>query len=279
MVFYPAYPALIRFTRLPAIVAALLISTIAAFFFAWGLQRLVALDHEERVAKRVLLLYLAFPSGFILFAGYPESLLLACMVWAVYFQRSGNPLASAALALFSGATKAVGAVVFVPLIWIALARRRFSLVIAALLALLPAAAMALLLNSRYHMTMNAVYVRYWGTQVSPPWETLWAVRHSFDALVGLNLMVLMFVVFAALIRRERAEYTAFVFAGALLLLTKQTEPLLQSTMRYVLALFPAFISIARIFSRDRHFYAFAVVLFVGCELQVFAMFLGWRLIV
>src|ERR1019366_9290389 len=76
VIFYPLYPAAIRLVSglMPAIAAALLVSTVAAFFFFWGLLRLAGGELSEVGRLRMLLLVCAWPTSFVLFAGYAESL-------------------------------------------------------------------------------------------------------------------------------------------------------------------------------------------------------------
>jgi len=92
VIFYPLYPLAIRIGSwiLPPIVAALLVSTIAAFFFFWGLLRLGGSELADTRRLYVLLLVAVWPTSFILFAGYAESLTLALVVWAVVFGREGR---------------------------------------------------------------------------------------------------------------------------------------------------------------------------------------------
>src|ERR1035438_8798144 len=101
VIFYPLYPAAIRLVSvlIPATAAALLISTTAAFFSFWGLLRLAGGELSEVGRLRVLLLVCVFPSSFVLFAGYADSLTLALAVWAVILGREARWGAATACAL------------------------------------------------------------------------------------------------------------------------------------------------------------------------------------
>jgi len=76
VVFFPLYPSLIKVVSLlvPPVAAALLISTLAAFFLFWGLQELLMGDHSPGFAAQSVWLCGCWPAGFVFFAGYPESL-------------------------------------------------------------------------------------------------------------------------------------------------------------------------------------------------------------
>ena len=52
IVFYPLYPLLIALTHLPALAAALLVSTVSSFLFAWGFQKLIQLDYPAEASVR-----------------------------------------------------------------------------------------------------------------------------------------------------------------------------------------------------------------------------------
>ena len=79
VIFYPLYPAAIRLVSwvLPITLAALLVATVGTFFFFWGLLRLGRDELADAGRLRMLLLVCVWPTSFVLFAGYAESLTLA----------------------------------------------------------------------------------------------------------------------------------------------------------------------------------------------------------
>src|SRR5208282_4540928 len=146
VIFYPLYPAAIRLVSglMPAIAAALLVSTVAAFFFFWGLLRLAGGELSEVGRLRTLLLVSVWPTSFVLFAGYAESLTVALVVWAIVFAResargSGHEArweAATACGLLAGSARPSGVLVFIPLAAMALrSRQARSLVVALKLGL------------------------------------------------------------------------------------------------------------------------------------------------
>jgi len=278
VVFYPLYPALIALSHLPPLVAALLISTLSSFFFAWGFQRLVTLDYPAEVGIRALILYLVFPSGFMLFGGYPESLLLCLVVWSIYFARMGRVLPTAAVALLAGGAKAVGALVFLPIAFIAIRRMKWGMLAAGAAALAVPAGMAYWIHSTGRIPAEQAYALYWRTTMALPWETLWQGLTAPASYVGLNMVALCLVAALALSTAAHVEYAIFAVAAIWLLLTKQTDPVLQSTCRYVLVVFPAFLYAGRIFRSRLAFALFTACLLV-LAIAVFENFLDWSLIV
>jgi Gpi18-like mannosyltransferase len=131
-VFYPLHPILIRalsFFTHSELAAALLLSTVGSFFLFWGALLLFELDYTPPVVFRALLLWVAWPASFAFFTGYPDSLLLALTVWAIYFARLGRRLPAGVLGLSAGLTKAQGCLTALPLLWIAWRQRTLNLLL------------------------------------------------------------------------------------------------------------------------------------------------------
>jgi len=128
VIFYPLYPATIRVMSwvLPWTWAALFVSTIGAFFFFWGLLRLGQDDLADLGRLRMLLLVSVWPTSFVLFAGYAESLTLALIVWAVVFARASRWWSATVCGVLAGVARPSGVLVAIPLALLALRSRRLS---------------------------------------------------------------------------------------------------------------------------------------------------------
>jgi hypothetical protein len=284
-VFYPLYPLLIRLvsTVLNPVAAALLISTVGAWLMFWGLEKLLMLDYPRDLVERTVIICAVWPASFIFFAGYPEPLLLALIVWSLYVARRNRWAIAAVLAVAAGLTKAAGIVVIVPLALIAL-RRRTPSSLAVLLA--PAGMFGFQLWLRLHGFGSATdtYQHYWRTSAAFPAKALGvAVEHLFrapDIILVLNLLfLLLFCVLLVLVRTSR-EYVLYGAAVILFVLCKETTPPLQSMMRYLLLVFPAFLGTAQILNRPslrRRFAMMCVGLFV-INAALMWLFLGWSLV-
>src|SRR5258708_12962936 len=123
VVFYPLYPWLIRGRGglVGAIAGALLISSVAAFFYFWGLLRLVRNEARNDVRSdvrsdvpsefpdtrplRTLMLAAVWPASFFFFAGYTEALAVALIVCCIVWARDGRWALAAACALAAGLTR------------------------------------------------------------------------------------------------------------------------------------------------------------------------------
>jgi len=278
IVFYPLYPLLIALSHLPPLIAALLISTVSSFLFAWGLQKLVMLDDSLAVGVRALVLYLVWPAGFMLFAAYPESLLLCCVVWAIYFARTGNAVATAIMALLAGATKALGVVVLLPIAFTAIREMKWRVLAASIGAACVPFALAIWVNASGRMGAEQVYAAYWRTTVALPWRTFWVGLNAAAPFGGLNILALCLVLVFAFTFARRFDYSLFAAGVLCLVLSKETMPLLQSTSRYVMLIFPAFINAGRELESRLRFALFAGALAL-IAFNVLERFLAWWLIV
>jgi hypothetical protein len=251
-VFYPLYPLLIRclsWGSIPPTVAALLITTVSTFFLLWGLQELAHLDWPG-IELWAMALFALWPASFILMAGYPDSLAIALVVWSIYWARKESWWLSGALGCLAGLTKAAGVLVAVPLAVLLIRNRRWDKIPALALAPLGAVGFALWLRWSGFPSANAVYAQYWSTQVALPWQTFLdafpPVFRDGDWLIGLNLAALLFSLIVLIAAGGvPMDYTLFSAACLTLFLTKHTDPLLQSTPRYVLLAFPIFLCWAR----------------------------------
>ncbi|HEY4847310.1 MAG TPA: mannosyltransferase family protein, partial [Methylocella sp.] len=219
VVFYPLYPGLIRGLSGLAgpMAAALLISTVAAFFYFWGLLRLVRNEVENEVRSefpntqplRTVMIAAAWPASFFFFAGYTEALAVALIVWCIVWARDEHWVLAAACAFAAGLTRSAGTLVIVPLAimaWRAPRRARWPVAIAPLGTL----GYWFWLNQTGRVSVLAAYRTYWNTKVASPWTTLWfairSVAERFDSLVMISLVALIFFFVAGVTaRRIRIE--------------------------------------------------------------------------
>jgi hypothetical protein len=284
-VFYPLYPVLIRaltwLTREP-IAAALIISTLAAFFLFWGLQELALLDSPDECVS-TLLIAAAWPVSFVFFAAYADSLMIALVVWSAYFARRERWGAAAILAMLAGLTKAAGGLACIPLAFAVVRSRNWRALPALGISLLGSISYAIWLKVSGFPPSPEVYSAYWRTTTGWPWNTLagslreWVQRG--DSTVGLNLTVIL--LFAALTLvgwRMKAGYSVFSCAALGMFLTKRSVPLLESSSRYVLLIFPVFLVLGELLRRPMVLSAVMALIF-PLNLVLLKLFLEWRLVI
>lgn len=282
IVFYPLYPILIRAAG-NSLISALFISTLAAFFLFWGLQELLLLDFSADKVRRVLLICAVWPASFIFFAGYTESLLLAFILWSLYAAKRDR-WAFAALAGFAAClTKAAGVVVLVPLVIMAWRRRSLG---AWPILLTPSGSAAFLIWLRVsgHGTPTNAFARYWHITFSWPWMTLWttflSLAHSLNAIVAFNFLFVVLFCWFVLASRMGPAYKLYALAAILLFLTKHIDPPLQSTARYLLIVFPAYMGVQNYFEGPRLKERFGILCMVMmvANLGLLWLYMGWSLV-
>ncbi len=286
VIFYPLYPATIRFasTLMPATAGALVVSTLAAFFFFWGLLRLAG-ELSEVGRLRMLLVVIVWPTSFVLFAGYAESLTLALVVWAVVFGRVRRWDAAAACGLVAGLARPSGVLALIPLWAMALrSRQARSLVV----ALVPLGLLSYWRWLRWSGRASVVeaYRLYQGMTMVPPWrgfaEALRLIVTDGDVLLAIKLGLVILVAATSLWPQKRVqmriEDKAFALAVILQMLMYTGRPLLGAA-RYLLMVYPAFVVFGanvELWSRKR--LGFYFVCFGLLNLVWMRAFLNWSLI-
>jgi hypothetical protein len=285
VIFYPLYPAAIRVVSwfLPATVAALFVSTIAAFFFFWGLLRLAPSSLTSRGRIRMLLLVAVWPASFAFFAGYAESLTIALIVWAVIFARKDQWGRAALCGLLAGLGRPSGVLVAAPLCVLALRSRRAAS-LAALLTPLGLLGYWEWLRWSGRLSVVAAYRLYQGMALAPPWAGVWeslrAPIAQHDALLAIRLGLIILVLTLSLRREVRIEDKLFAVAVILQMVVYAGRPA-PGTVRYLLPVYPAFLSLGSY--ADAHWsakkFSFYLVAFGFFNLAWMRAFLDWSLVV
>ncbi|HRQ40973.1 MAG TPA: mannosyltransferase family protein [Chloroflexota bacterium] len=112
--FFPLYPLLMRAVTAAvgdALVAGILISNAALLLASILFYRLVSESWDEAVADRAIWYWLIFPAAFFGTAVYSESLFLLCAIGSLYFARRGYWEVGALLGIGAALTRLVGIIV------------------------------------------------------------------------------------------------------------------------------------------------------------------------
>ena len=249
------------------LLAGLLVSNLACIALFFYLFRLVAMEAGMACARRTVVYLSVFPTAFFLLAGYAESLFLLCTVAAFYYARRGQWVAAGVWSVFAPLARLPGAVIVVPLGWEYVRQWWFSrqtshplpwrhawplmLTVAGALAF-PAYAY-LVVGSGSWLAPFVIHTQRFAGHFAMPWASLWqAVRvpasgsfraiEPFDLLFAVSFVMLTVAAF----RKLPSVYGVFMAVVLVGTLAKvgEVQPLL-SLSRYVLALFPGFIVLAR----------------------------------
>jgi len=253
VVFYPLYPAAIRLISyvLPLTAAALLVSTVGAFFFFWGLLRLGREQLSDTGKLRMLLVVCAWPTSFVLFAGYAESLTVALIVWAVAFARRERWWPATACGLLAGLSRPSGVLVAIPLAILALRSRRLS---SMAVLFTPVGLLGYWAWLRWTGRLSVVeaYRVYQGSTFAPPWasvrQTLGLIITQHEGLLAIKFGLVVLMAVLSLRREVRIEDKLFAMAVILQMLMYTGRPLLGAA-RYLLLVYPGFVVLGRLAER------------------------------
>lgn len=283
VIFYPLYPFAIRLVSwvLPATCAALFVSTVGAFFFFWGLLRLGEGELATTGKLRMVLLVSVWPTSFVLFSGYAESLTLALIVWAIVFARASRWELATTCGLLAGIGRPSGVLVAIPLAVLALRSRRLSSLI---VLLTPAGLFGYWSWLRWTGRLSVVeaYRIYQGSSLAPPWaslgEALRLIVTDHDWLLAIKLGLVVLVAALSLRREVRVEDKLFALAIILQMLMYTGRPLLGAA-RYLLPVYPAFLVLGAYAQRRWKWgqFAFYLAAFGFFNLVWMWAFLNWSL--
>ncbi|MGA7292969.1 MAG: hypothetical protein WBW53_13645 [Terriglobales bacterium] len=284
VIFYPLYPATIRVVSLvlPATAAALLVATAAAFFAFWGLLRLAESGSAAAGRIETLLVLAAWPSSFVLFAGYAESLTLALIVWPVIFAREERWGLAALCGIFAGLSRPSGVLVAIPLMVLAWRSRRIR---SASVLVSPIGLLSYWtwLHESGRLSVVAAYRIYQGATLAPPWassaEALRLIVGHGDALLAIKFGLVALATGFSLRREVRLEDKLFALALTAQMLMYTGRPLLGGP-RYVLPMYPAFVAMGAYAARrwNRKQFGFYLGCFGFLNLAWMWGFLNWSLV-
>jgi hypothetical protein len=273
--FFPFFPLLISAVAYPFgtwqayIAASMLISNLALLGAMFVIYQLATEIAGDQVARRTLLYICIFPTSFFFFAAYNESLFILLAAGTFLAIRKQQWWLAGLLGGLASLTRSAGVLLVLPFLyelWIA-HESQLSTIKKAIVSLLPVALIptGTLLYCIYcwKITGNpiafATIQDHWARAAAPPWqgivqaifELFWNqpfgsfyqahVILDFSATIGFIVLTVVGW------KKLRTSYT--ILTALLLFYTLispsigQHDPLI-STQRFVLELFPAFITLA-----------------------------------
>jgi len=277
--FFPLFPWLIKTLASPFsqsqfsyLLSGLTISHISIFISLFILYALVRLDYDEKVARLTTLFLLIFPTSFFFAAFYTESLFLALVLGTFYTARIKKWWLAGILGAFASATRVVGIFLFPAILWEWWEQRKMengkwkmeNLISLIFIFFIP---LGLLLYMRslainYHDSLMFFHVQpafgaersaklillyqvFWRyakmiatTKLDPLYFTVWLELAT--AITFLCLLVFSYF------KKIRLSYLVF---AVLAYITPTLTGTFLSMPRFVLVLFPCFISMALIKNR------------------------------
>ncbi len=284
MAFFPLFPLLSSalahaLGNGTTLLAAMLVSNAALLATLFVLYQLAVDSAGEQVARRTLLYLCIFPTAFFFFAAYNESLFLFFIISTFLALRRQRWWLAGLLGFLAALTRSTGVLMTIPFLyelWVArdtiLTTRRNILTALATIALIPLGTLIYCFYC-WKLTGNplefAAVQYHWSRYLAWPWlspilgvvDLFWFQPFgSFNQVhILLDLSATLgFIVLAVLgYQKLRLSYTLWTAALLLSILLSpsigQPDPLI-SNQRFVLEMFPAFITLATLGIRHPRFH-------------------------
>ena len=253
--FFPLYPLLARwvgwFVGGPFI-GGLVVANLAFLVACIFLYRLVTLDAEVSTAQRTVKYLFAAPAAFLFSAMLSESTFLALSVMCFYFARTKRWWAVGLLGFLLALSRAPGALVVIPLLWMYGKERGFSFrkirPDVLWLALLPAGLCVFMAVNEAvtgdALAFSRIQVTAWGHRLQNPVSSLWRNLSGDNHFWRFNAWYLLavLVLTAAFLRRLDTAYLLFVL---IVVLPPMSYGVWYSMARFTVVIFPLYIVAAR----------------------------------
>lgn len=280
--FFPLQPLLTRALTPLALgnsdAAGIIVSNGACLVALLGLASLATFVFDEATARRATLYLALFPTALFLFAGYADALFLALAIWCVVALHRHAWWQAGLLGLLAATTRQMGVFLVLPFVWEygkAVGWRLRNLRTGAFAVLLIPGGLLLFMAWLWHAVGDPLAFlhaeSHWSHHATPPWQTIASALHllphqpdaifAFRGVVDLAAILLFAGLIIVGIRFLPLGETLFSAAVWLLAVCYPSEPWpLQSDARYMLLIFPAFLTLAHM-GRNRWLNAVIVAAF------------------
>ncbi len=305
VIFQPLYPALMagigKLVGGDMLLGGLIASSVACLFFLIIFYKLIILETgQDNAARNTLFVYMAFPTAFYLMGGYTEATFLAFTAGALLAARRGRWWWAALLAAGATLTRIQGWLLFFPIGWLALLqaprfwqeqatswRDKIRQAIPRLAATGSGPLMALLFFIYLALSglgsVADAYAKVWLVDVRPPWIVIGDLigrvlsGHSGPTeMADLVALCIIIVLLLLSLRVLPVFYHLYLWPTLFFVLLRYYTPtLLNSTMRYVLDFFPAFIALGLILSRRKIWRAIWIGVSLTLQLLMLFFFASW----
>lgn len=275
IVFFPFYPLVVRifsvFLR-SYLASALFVSNIAFALSFYFFYRLLRKDFSKEVSLNAVLFFIIFPTSYFLHIGYAESLFVLLAILSFYCARCERWLLASILGMLAGLTRIYGIFLFPAIAYEYFFAKKgkfkkdaIFLFIIPLGTLIYLAINFIVFKNPFQFTV--FYKEHWFKFLSFPWngflgalyDIRWRDFSDWIMVDALEIAFAFFGIFMILISIRKIRFSYSLFAILNLLLVLSTNFWL-STPRYLISIFPIFISMSIVSSkRFAIFYLFFIV--------------------
>lgn len=276
--FFPLYPLLIKLINQITqnyLLAAMLISTASAFLGMNLLYKLVTLDFDKKIAEKVILALIFFPTSFYFLTAYSEGLFFLLAVATFYFLRQKKLFLATVLASLASCTRVSGLALVLALLFevqttVGINRKNWYILLAPLGFLIYCFYLYKQTGDPFYFTVAELH---WQRSITIPalsfWETIKSlsqpgfINNNFNAFLDL-----IFAIFGLgmVIRTFRFLPPSFSIYSLASLLLPLFTPTLSSIPRFLLPVFPIFILIGLVKNR------FVSLIYQMLSLMLLALF-------
>ena len=267
--FFPALPEAIRgvskVTTLSYVDASVLLAFVFGLTSVVGIWLAVRDVFSSDVADRSVLLYVFFPSAFVLSMGYTEGLFVTCAAFCLYALRRRMWITGSLFAAIGSLTRAPGILLVIAVgvaAMPALAQKHGRFRLLAGIVIAPLGILGWLLFSwriagdpfaflkAEKLWLGFHFVWFTGPfeSIGPLFTSTQAWRSGTDVVVGLGLIFIVVGIITLVWARKdgvRIPATWWVFVvGSILMASTVTETYTYSLLRYSFVVFPLFAAIA-----------------------------------
>ena len=267
--FFPGYPLLSHgvasLLHISDLAGLLLVSNIFCWLSFVLLHRIVRSLYDQPTANAATIFLAIFPTSFFLFAGYPQSMVLFCILFCYWEAKQGKWLWVALSAFAAGITHSTVVPLCIMLSWQvfeALRDTHFSLHwTIALIPFLPLSGIALFLGwrtSQGFIPYVSLQKHFWNRVFWMPWNPFilglneLVTSMNFSKFMNYLICLLLIIVVAWSIIKLPTQLKIYSSALFLFLFsTGSTTDPLKSIIRFALLMFPVFIFLAVITKHNK----------------------------
>ncbi|MBI4162588.1 MAG: hypothetical protein HY513_02805 [Candidatus Aenigmarchaeota archaeon] len=293
--WYPLYPLMIKiFASAVAFIgvsfsfsyglSAFLISNIFSFVAVYYLYKLTNQEFgNSKIAKRSVIYFSLFPTVYFLTAMYAESLLIALSIASFYYAKNERWFLASLTGFFAGMTRIQGAFLFFPISYMYFRSKEYkikNIKANGCFLMLPLTGSAVVMLYHYIITGNA-FIQFstqaaYGRVLSLPWDSFMSAVLKIANATSLQdifyhvfniFMALGFLALAAWSFKEMKKEYGIYFLISMIVPLSSTA--LLSISRHNLAMFPAFMLMAKLSEKRKYRLIFAPLYVIFFVLLIF----------
>ena len=291
--FFPLFPLMIRlltYLTHNGASAGFLISNTALFVACYYLYTLVKEEYDSEVASSTVFIMLFFPTAIFFSSIYSEAPFLAFALAAFHYARREKWVLAAILGACAALTRNTGVVLFVAFLYMQYKQEGYRINIkkALPLALIPGA-LLIFMTVLWQATgdplafAHSLNTEYWGYRhFAYPGAgqllnlTLFLYENEYYSLFesGMALLFLYLVILSFKYIKDRS-LLIFLVLGFLIPFSSVVDNLPLGMPRYILVLFPGYITLALLLRKNQIYQAYLMITMVVFSV-VCAMFVAGR---